>query len=300
MSPFVRPIIVATALLALPAACAKEQGQTGAKTEAKKTMEERTQGESPAAGTSSTGALSEEAFKALHELKTEPAPPARGMMIELDGEWAYLSLPEQGEPPFPGIVVIQEWWGLNDHIKHWSDRLAADGYAALAVDLYGGGVADTPDSAMALMRGVDKARAVEILRSGHAFLANDSRVRATRRGSVGWCFGGGMSLNLALAAPDLDAAVIYYGPLETDPEKLKAIKAVILGHFGNADESITPSAVNQFEAALKTAGVEHEIYRYDAGHGFANPSGKNYDEPDAALAWERTRAFLSKHLKSAK
>lgn len=249
------------------------------------------------ADTGPTGVLSEEGFKALHQLKTAEAPPARGAMIELAGGRAYLSLPEGAKSPLPGLVVIQEWWGLNDHIKHWTDRLAADGYAALAVDLYDGKVAGTPDSAMAYMKAVNDTRALEILRAAHAFLATDPRIQAKRRGSIGWCFGGGMSLKLALNAPDLDAAVIYYGRLVTDPEQLKAIKAPLLGIFGNKDQGIPPDAVNQFEAGLKAAGVRHKILRYDAEHAFANPSAANYDEKNAAAAWKEARAFLTAHLK---
>ncbi len=249
--------------------------------------------------TGPTGVLSEEGFKALHQLKTGAAPPARGVMIELAGGHAYLSLPEGAKPPLPGLVVIQEWWGLNDHIKHWTDRLAADGYAALAVDLYDGKVATNPDSAMAYMKAVDDGRALEILGAAHAFLAADPRIQARRRGSIGWCFGGGMSLKLALAAPDLDAAVVYYGRLVTDSEKLKTIKAPLLGIFGNQDQGIPPEAVNQFEAGLAAAGVTHKILRYDANHGFANPSAANYDEKNAAAAWKEARAFLAAHLKGA-
>ncbi len=290
-------LIIALSTALSLAGCAKER-QAGANPEAEGAKAKGAAGESPAAA---TGVLSEEGFKALHQLKTEPAPPARGTMIEIAGERAYLTLPEGAKPPLPGIVVIHEWWGLNDHIKHWSDRLAADGYAAIAVDLYRGHVADNPDSAMTYMRSVDTNRAIEIMKAADAFLASDPRIMAPRRGSIGWCFGGGKSLQLALNAPDLNAAVIYYGlPLVTDPAQLKSIKAAILGNFGNKDQAIPPKMVDQFEAALKTAGVEHEIYRYDADHAFANPSRDSYHEADAAKAWQRTRTFLAKHLKAAK
>ena len=242
-----------------------------------------------------TGGLTEEEFKALHDL-TDKAPPApKGTMIDLAGARAYLSLPE-GKPPFPAVVVIHEWWGLNGHIQHWTDRLAADGYAALAVDLYGGRVATTPDSAMAYMRAVDDARAVAIMRAAHDYLRTNTRIRAARTGSIGWCFGGGMSLKLALAEPELDAAVIYYGRLVTDPEELAAIKASVLGIFGNKDESIPPAVVNDFEAALTTAKVPHEIRRYDADHAFANPSAASYDQKNAGAAWSEVEKFLAAHL----
>ena len=246
-----------------------------------------------------TGALSEEDFKALHELPSGTVPPARGVMVQVGGARAYLSLPEHGEPPFPGIVVVHEWWGLNDHIKYWSDRLAADGYAALAVDLYDGKVATDRDSAMAYVRAVKDDKALAILQAAHAFLASDPRIRATHRGCMGWCFGGGWVLQQAIATPDLDAAVIYYGRLVTDVQRLRAIQAPILGVFGNRDAGITPQMVDEFAAALVKAGVEHHILRYDADHAFANPSNPSYDRRAAVAAWMEVRAFLAGNLKSS-
>ncbi|MGD8394865.1 MAG: dienelactone hydrolase family protein [Candidatus Eiseniibacteriota bacterium] len=260
------------------------------------------EGEAPAAtdadhDTGLTGALSEEAFAQLHTLSAAETPPPRGTMIELDGERAYLSLPEDAAPPLPGIVVIHEWWGLNDHIMHWTDRLAAAGYAALAVDLYGGTVATTREAAMAAMQAVDEERALEILAAAHAFLADDARIRAERRASIGWCFGGGWSLQQALHAPDLDAAVIYYGRLTTDPEALQAIEASLLGIFANRDSSIPPEVVDAFEAALEEADVEHTILRYDADHAFANPSSARYDQEAATDAWAHVADFLARELR---
>ncbi|WP_438024188.1 dienelactone hydrolase family protein [Sorangium sp. So ce233] len=250
------------------------------------------------AADSPTGLLSEEDFKALHQLRSDKAPPARGQPVEVAGTQAYLSLPRDAKPPIPGVVVIHEWWGLNEHIKHWTDRLAEDGYAAIAVDLYGGKVATTPDDAMTAMKAVDEAKGIETVRAAHRFLTTDARVSAQRTGSIGWCFGGAWSLKLAMNEPELDAAVIYYGRLVTDPAKLKAIKAPVLGVFGNRDEGIPPQVVNEFDKALHEAGVEHEVLRYDADHAFANPSGERYDTKAAADAWEKVRRFLAAKLKS--
>jgi len=244
-----------------------------------------------------TGVLSEEEFKALHELTDKERPPPRGKMIDLGGSKAYLSLPEKGEAPLPAIVVIHEWWGLNQHVKYWADRLAADGYAALAVDLYGGKVADNRDDALAYMKAVKEDEAKAILKKAHAFLGTDPRIQATKRGCIGWCFGGGWSLQQALQTPDLDAAVIYYGRLVTDVDALKAIHAPLLCIFGNLDTGIPPAAVDEFEAALKKADRKATILRYDANHAFANPSGGRYDEKAAEDAWKHVRAFLAEHLK---
>ena len=241
---------------------------------------------------SSTGTLDEASFKALHELRADHAPPLHGTTIDLAGGKAYLSLPA-GTPPFPALVVVHEWWGLNEHIEHWADRLAQAGYAALAVDLYGGKVATTPDDAMAAMKAVDKAQASATITAALDFLAKDPRVTAAHRGVIGWCFGGGWSLQTALAHPELDAAVIYYGQLVTDPTELRAIKAKVLGIFGNKDQGIPPAEVDRFEAGLKAAGVDAQILRYDADHAFANPSGARYDQPSATDAWKHVEAFLA-------
>ncbi|AUX36333.1 MULTISPECIES: dienelactone hydrolase family protein [Sorangium] len=249
------------------------------------------------AADSPTGLLSEEDFKALHQLRSDKAPPARGQTVDVAGTKAYLSLPKDAKPPIPGLVVIHEWWGLNEHIKHWTDRLAEDGYAALAVDMYGGKVATTPDDAMAAMKAVDEAKGLEVVRAAHRFLSSDARIAAPRTGSIGWCFGGAWSLKLALNEPELDAAVLYYGRLVTDPAQLKAIKAPVLGVFGNQDKGIPPEVVNEFDKALHDAGVEHQVLRYDADHAFANPSGERYDTKAAADAWEKVRQFLAAKLK---
>ncbi len=244
------------------------------------------------------GILTEAGFKALHTKTATPAPPARGETITLsDGSQAYLALPEGAEAPMPGVVVIHEWWGLNDHIRHWADRLASDGYAAVAVDLYGGEEAQDADQAMALMKAVDPEKARATLAAAHTFLRRDTRVLAPRTGSIGWCFGGGWSLRLATATPELDAAVIYYGRAPGEAEALGELRAPILGHFGVEDQGIPREAVQAFHDAVKAHGTPVTIHMYDAGHAFANPSGKAYDPEPAEAAWERTRAFLGHHVK---
>ena len=246
----------------------------------------------PATNTpASTGPLSEAEFKALHEGPADNQAQLHGQTIDLAGTKAYLSLPA-GTGPFPGIVVIHEWWGLNDNIEHWADRLATAGYAALAVDLYGGAVATTPDQAMQAMKTVDPAKAMTVIKAAFDYLGSDPAIAAKTRAVIGWCFGGGYSLQAALALPELDGAIIYYGQLETDPQQLAHIKARLLGIFGNEDKGIPPEKVNEFDAALTKAGVAHEIFRYDAPHAFANPSNPKYDEQAAADAWTHVLAFL--------
>jgi carboxymethylenebutenolidase len=241
--------------------------------------------------------VSEAEFKAMHTLRPDAAPPRRGQEVEVAGVKMYLSLPEGAQAPLPALLVIHEWWGLNEHIQHWADRLAANGYAALAVDLYGGKVATSRDEAMTLVKSVDAERAREVLKAAHAFLQQDPRVRAERTGSIGWCFGGGWSLRAAMALPELDAAVIYYGNPVTDAQQLATIKASVLGIFGTKDASIPPEKVAELRQGLDAAGVRHRILEFDAEHAFANPSGGRYDERAAATAWQETAAFLEHQLK---
>jgi carboxymethylenebutenolidase len=240
---------------------------------------------------SDTGPLSETQFKALHTPPTAGSPVLLGQTIDLGGTKAYLSLPP-GNGPFPAIVVIHEWWGLNSNIELWADRLAKAGWAALAIDLYSGTVATTPDQAMATMKAVDEAKAKQTITAAIDFVTKDPRIHASKRAVIGWCFGGGWSLQTALAHPELDGAIIYYGQLELDPTKLGAIKARVLANFANKDKGIPPDKVNAFEAALKQAGVTAEIHRYDAEHAFANPSNPHYDQASAGDAWSHVLAFL--------
>jgi carboxymethylenebutenolidase len=240
---------------------------------------------------SDTGAVTEAEFKAMHAAPTTNAAQLHGHEFELAGTKAYLSLPA-GPGPHPGIVLIHEWWGLNGNIEHWADRFASAGWAALAVDLYGGTVATTPDQAMATMKTVDKAKAAQTISAAIDYLKTDPRIAAPRRAVIGWCYGGGWALQTALAHPELDGMIMYYGMLEQDPAKLAAIKARVVAIFGDRDQSIPPADVDKFEAALKQAGVKADVYRYDAEHAFANPSNPHYDEASAGNAWKHVLAFL--------
>jgi carboxymethylenebutenolidase len=200
--------------------------------------------------------------------------------------------------PLPAVLVIHEWWGLNDGVRAMADRLAGEGYIVLAVDLFGGRVAETPEEARKLVMEVleDPDAAEENIRQAYRFVKETAG--APRIASLGWCFGGTWAMNAALLFPkELDAAVIYYGQVGADEQALAGLDVPILGHFGEADRSIPLDSVERFRQALEAAGVVREIRIYPgAGHAFANPSGQSYDAEAAREAWELSLAFLERHL----
>jgi carboxymethylenebutenolidase len=204
-----------------------------------------------------------------------------------------------GKGPFPAIIVIHEWWGLNDWVKDQAAKLAGEGYEALAIDLYRGKVATTPEQAHEIMRGVPEDRAKRDLHAAFAFLQSQANVKKDHIGAIGWCMGGGYSLDVALQEPALAADVINYGHLATDSEALKKIHAPILGIFGALDQGIPPHDVKKFGETLEEMGKKIDIKIYDdAGHGFENPNNKDgYHAADAADAWKRTVSFLAENLK---
>jgi carboxymethylenebutenolidase len=205
----------------------------------------------------------------------------------------------QGKGPFPALVVIHEWWGLNDWVKDQASKLADQGYVALAIDLYRGKVATTPDEAHEIMRGVPNDRANRDLLAASSYLRSQKNVNPAKVGAIGWCMGGGYALDLAIADPKLKAVVINYGHLASDTATLQKINAAVLGIFGGQDKGIPPADVNKFEADLKALGKPVEIKIFpDAGHAFENPNNKQgYRADDARQAWELTTAFLAKYLK---
>lgn len=198
----------------------------------------------------------------------------------------------------PAVLVIHEWWGLNDNIRAMADRLAGEGYVALAVDLYSGRSADDPEGARALATEArEKAEQVgDNLRQARAYLSE--QVGASKIGTVGWCFGGGWSLETALLMPgEVDATVIFYGRVETDRERLAALDTPILGLFGAEDRGIPVETVREFEQALADLGKPGAIHVYEgADHAFANPSGNRYHAEAAEDAWEKVLAFFEQHL----
>ncbi len=234
----------------------------------------------------------------------EPKIPVATEMVEyvtIDGEAinGYYAYPQDATEPLPGILAIHEWWGLNENIEAMARRLAGEGYQVLAVDLYDGQVAETPEAAKQLVQQVanNPFGAEANITKAYNYLVEEKQ--APQVGSIGWCFGGSWSLETALLFPQLDAAVIYYGGQigEATEEELSTLSMPVLGIFGAEDSSIPLETVEEFESSLQQRSAETEIIVYeDAGHAFANPSGQNYVPEAAEAAWEETTEFLSKYL----
>ena len=191
------------------------------------------------------------------------------------------------------LIVIQEWWGLNENIKMEADKYYTDlgDVNVIAVDMYDGKVAATPDSAMKLMRGADMGRMTAIMQGAIKYAGSKASIY-----SVGWCFGGMWSLQTAiLAGPQAKGSVMYYGRPETNMDKLKSIQCDIIGFFGNLDQSPSPTMVNDFEKNMKEAGKNLSVNRYQAGHGFANPSNPSYNAAAKEDSYAKAIAFFKAH-----
>jgi carboxymethylenebutenolidase len=223
-----------------------------------------------------------------------------------DNVSGYLATPQgnisTSDKALPAVVMIHEWWGLNDNLKKMADQLANEGYVVLAVDLFNGTVTANPEEAGGLAGAVrdNPSNAISNLQSAVRYLASLEIVNSSRIASLGWCFGGGQSLQLALNTEPgfpLAATALYYGNLVTDQEELSKIKRPVLGIFGDQDQSIPVAQVRQFEESLNASSVPNEIYVYDGvGHAFANPSNDNYAPQETSDAWEKTLAFLKKNV----
>lgn len=210
----------------------------------------------------------------------------------------FLATPES-PGRYPGLIVIHEWWGLTDWVKGETEKLAGQGYVALAVDLYRGKVTDDPEEAHELMRGLPQDRAVSDLKAAFNYLSARKDVERERIGSIGWCMGGGFSLQLAIHEPHWAACVVNYGALPTDPADLQLIVAPILGNFGALDRGITPNDVAEFQKTMTGLGKRVDMKVFDgAGHAFENSTNANAYRPEAAAeAWTRSIGFLNKSLK---
>ncbi|MCH8556896.1 MAG: dienelactone hydrolase family protein [Balneolia bacterium] len=216
--------------------------------------------------------------------------PLNGFMAEPEAS--------QGDDSIPSVILIHEWWGLNENIQTMTRRLAGEGYRVLAVDFYGGEVAADMENAQRLMRAAmsDFDAGLGNLELAADFLAAHSSGSV---GIMGWCFGGAWTLNAAINLSDkLDAGVIYYGRVNTDPEELANIDIPLLGIFGEEDGGIPVEGVREFESVLNDLGKDADIHIYEgADHAFANPSGNRYKPEAAADAWEKTLEFLNNRLR---
>lgn len=209
----------------------------------------------------------------------------------------YLAMPQDAEN-LPAVILIHEWWGLNDNMRDMAKEFAGQGYVALAVDLYNGQA--TADSAVAqqlagnVRSNMDTA--LKNLTAAVEYLKKTPGVDETRLASVGWCFGGGWAYQMARNDMGVKATVMYYGQFSPEDD-LSHMKASIIGHFGEKDTGIKVDNVREFQATLKTLSGNHEVYIYpNAGHGFANPDNPNYNKEAADTAWQRTMEFLTKYL----
>jgi carboxymethylenebutenolidase len=214
------------------------------------------------------------------ELETVDGSPVRGMV----------ALPDAAVGP--AVVLIHEWWGLNDQIKAVASELAEHGFVAFAIDLFDSESTDDPDRATQLVEAIDPDLVNSRLIAAIGWLSALERVNG-KVATIGWGFGGGWSLDASLATP-VDATVIYYGDVEKTATQLEALHGPVLCHFATRDEFVTREMVERFEMAMAEAGKSQflTVYWYDADYAFANPDGERYDASDARLAWDRTVEFL--------
>jgi len=217
--------------------------------------------------------------------------PSNGHTVQ-----GYLAVPGGGHGP--GVVVIQEWWGLVPHIKEVADRLAGAGFVALAPDLYHGQNTDEPDEAMKLMMALKMDEAARDMSGAVQYLVDHEAAEGDKVGSVGFCMGGGLSLYLATLRPEIDACVSYYGVLPGVQPDLAAITGAVLGHYAEHDDFASPAAAADLKAQLEAEGVPVEFHQYDGcQHAFFNDTRPDvYNEEAARRSWERTLAFYNERL----
>lgn len=233
-----------------------------------------------------------------------------GVAVSFTRYRGYLASPGTSQSEsltIPCLIVIHEWWGLNDQIEAITRQLAGEGYHALAVDLYGKPATADVKTARKYMKECFKVKeeyvmdclkeALEYLQA--KFVATDGSSFPTKIGVIGWCLGGMFSLQLALTVPQsIAACVIYYGKVETEVESLQTLQAPILGIFGGADQGIPVDSLRAFEASLDALHKRHEIHIYPgAEHAFCNPTGNRYQPEPAQDAWGKTLNFLQRYVK---
>jgi carboxymethylenebutenolidase len=207
----------------------------------------------------------------------------------------YLATPQSGKGP--GVLVIQEWWGLVGHIKHVCDRFAAEGFTALAPDMYHGKTADEPDGAGKLFMALNIAQAEKDLRGAAKFLAGESST--AKLGAVGFCMGGQLALFAATLNPNVGATVNFYGIHPNVKPDYSKLSGPVLGLFAEKDSFVTPQLAKETDTAIKKAGKQSEIHIYpNVDHGFFNDERPDvYHKASAEDAWRRTLAFFRQHLK---
>ncbi len=217
-------------------------------------------------------------------------------MSDQDTVLGYLSMPS-GEGKHPAIILVHEWWGLNDWVKGNADMFAKKGYVALCIDLFRGKIATKPEEAMKLVSSMDKERGVRDLVAAFNYLKSLPEVNSDKIGSIGWCFGGSYSLQSAINIPDLKAVVICYGQLTDDSKSIEKIKAPLLAIYGKEDKNIPPDAVSKFEKSVKSMGKKIKVFEYPgAGHAFMNSTGQMYNKEQTPKAWKEINTFLDSHL----
>ena len=237
--------------------------------------------------------------------QAEPTAPAQNERAvdteslpyaEVDNELVYghFAFPSDMIEPLPAVVIVHDWWGLNDHVRSEANRIAAAGYIVLAVDLYGGEVVATPEAARAKMIGVvENPDLVESnLRQALAFV---DIAGAPQIGTLGWGLGGGWALDASRLFPGrVAAAVVYYGQVSDDEKRLSGIDAAVLGFFGERDRGIKIESVRRFESAMQRLQKDVTLHVFeDTGHGFVDPARGTYRAEIAASTWQQTMDFLA-------
>jgi carboxymethylenebutenolidase len=236
-----------------------------------------------------------------------PVLPVSGMAVAyttVDGQeiQGWLSRPDNAADNLPALIVIHEWWGLNDNVRRAAERLAGEGYVTLAVDLHMGNTADTPKDAMQMGRTLSQNEAPALANLQNAIAYLQTEVGATKIGVIGWCQGGKWSLLTALNYPaDIDATVVYYGRVTDDKAELEVLDMPVLGVFAGDDFIVPPKLAYSFATSMAGLKKDLEFYMYrDASHAFSNPSGMDYNPEAAADAWIHTTAFLARNLQAEK
>jgi carboxymethylenebutenolidase len=234
-----------------------------------------------------------------------PAQPVSGEAVvyhTVDGQdiEGWLARPDNATGALPALIVIHEWWGLNDNVRRAAERLAGEGYVALAVDLHRGNTADTPKDAMLMGRALSENNDVALANLKDAIAYLKTAAGVSRIGVIGWCQGGKWSMMTALNNPaDIDATVVYYGRITDDKAELEVLDMPVLGIFAGDDFIVPPKMVYRFAASMADLKKDLEFYMYrDSAHAFSNPSGQDYNPEAAADAWKHTTAFLARNLQN--